>query len=501
MSRYTLGIDCGLTVTKSVLFDPAGHAVGVGAVRTPQLTPHPRWVERDMEQLWQDCASSIRAALETAHARPEEIVGIGVTAHGDGIYLIDEQGSPVRPGILSLDSRAVEILDRWRRTGVLEQALTLTGQQPFVAAPAPMLAWLQENEPENLARARYAIPCKDWIKFKLTGEIATDPTEASLSFTNVYTQQYSREAFALYGLAELESKVAPVVGSTERVGGVTPAAAHLTGLCPGIPVVSGLHDVDASAIGSGCVQPGQLTMIAGTYSINEVISTAPALNPAWSCRNFVEPGRWMNMALSPASTTNLEWFVRELCPLEMQQAQAAGVSPFEFVNREIEAVLDEPSRIVFHPFLYGSPYGAHASAGFFGLRGWHRRGHVLKAVFEGVVFNHMVHVAALRSAFPVSEARLTGGGSHSDIWCQMFADALGLPVLVTDATEAGALGTAMCASIGAGLYRSLAEAAAAMVRVTRTYVPDQERHAQLAAAFRTWSALADALAPLWPETE
>ncbi len=501
MSGYLLGIDCGLTVTKAVVFDAQGRAIGSGAVRTPQDTPHPHWVERDMERLWRDCAEAIRAALAQAGAGGADIAGIGATAHGDGLYLVDEEGRPVRAGILSLDSRAVEIIDAWRQSGVLDEALQLTGQQPFAAAPAAVLAWLARYEPEALQRARYALACKDWIKLKLTGHIAADPTEASVSFTDVRTQRYCTEAFALYGLQQMEGKVAPVVGSTDVAGEVTSEAAAATGLRPGTPVVSGLHDVDASAVGSGCVHPGQISVIAGTYSINQTISTSPLLNASWACRNFVEPGQWMNMSISPASATNLEWFVQELCPLECERARAAGRSPFDEVNEQVQAVLDEPSRVFFHPFLYGSPYGARASAGFFGLRGWHSRGHLLRAIYEGVCFNHRTHVDALRSAFPCSEVRLTGGGARSGIWCQIFADALGLAVRVPETQEAGALGTAICAGVGCGISSSLEQAVGQMVRIARTYEPDQERHARLSAAYNTYVALANALAPLWQRME
>jgi L-xylulokinase len=498
VGAHLLGIDSGLTVTKAVVFDAAGREVGRGEARVTQSTPRPRWVERDMADVWTACADSVRAALTAAGLAGDDIAAVAATGHGDGVYLIDAEGEPVRPAILSLDSRAFGIVQRWRETGVLDEALALTGQHPFAASPAALLAWLQNHEPDAFRRCRWTLTCKDWIRYRLTGEVATDFTEASLSFTDVATQDYCDAAFTLYGLAGAAEKAPPVIGPTSPAGVVTARAAIATGLAPGTPVVGGLHDVDASALGTGCVDPGQLAVVAGTWSINEVISAEPIVDPRWACRNFIEPGRWMNMAYSPASATNLEWFVHELCPLETERASANGGSPFAFVSAEIEAVHDEESRVFFHPFLYGSPHGDQASAAFLGLRGWHCRGHLLRALLEGVTFNHKTHVDALRSAFPTTEARLTGGGAQSELWSQLFADTLGLTVHVTDAKEAGARGAALCAGVGAGIYPSLADAVREGVRVVRTHEPDPARHEQLGAAYETYAALVSALAPVWP---
>jgi L-xylulokinase len=208
----------------------------------------------------------------------------------------------------------------------------------------------------------------------------------------------------------------------------------------------------------------------------------------------------VNFSVSPASATNLEWFVQHLSPLEVEKAKQSGTSPFAFVNEEVKEVLGEESRVFYHPFLYGSPFGDAATAGFVGLRGWHTRGHVLRALFEGTVFNHKWHVDTLRSVSDFTRVRLTGGGSRSELWSQMFADALDLTVEIPDADEAGALGVAVCAGVGVGAYGSLDEATERVVRILRTHEPDPENHRRLAEAYETYTAIADALAPVWSRT-
>lgn len=498
---YLLGIDSGLTATKAVVFDLGGNEVGTGEARPAQHTPRPRWVERDLDDSWHACVTAIRGALADANVDGAEIAAVGPAAHGDSLYPIDEHGRPVRPAILSLDSRAHGILDRWRSEQRLERALAVTGQIPFAPMLAPVLTWLRENEPESLERMRFALGCKDWLRYRLTGEIATDFTEVSATFTSVETQTYADEAFDLYDLADFREMLPHVVGCAEIAGYVTPEAAAETGLVAGTPVAGGAHDVDATALGAGCVQPEQLMMVAGTWSINEVVAASPATDPRWVCRNFVEPGRWLAAAWSPASATNLEWFVRQLCPAEVEAATRRGISPYAFVNDEVAAVWDDPSRPIFHPFLFGSPHGDAASAAFLGLRGWHRRAHLLRAILEGVTLNHKTHVEALRSAFPVAEARLSGGGAQSVHWSQLFADALDLPVLTTDAKEAGARGAALLAGVAAGLFPSLEAAVARATRVLRRYDPDPARRELLATAYDSYLAAVDALTPIWPRLE
>jgi L-xylulokinase len=498
MSPYLLGIDSGLTVTKAVVFDEDGRQRGVGAVNNAHKSPHPRWVEQDMDRLWESCYGAIRQALDEAGIGGGDIAAVGVSGHGDGIYLVDEEGRPVRAGVLSLDSRAYKVLERWQESGVTDRALELTGQKPFASLAATLLTWFKGHEPESFERTRWILYVKDWLRYKLTGEYATDPTEASSGFTDVNTQEYSPEVLSLYGLEEVQGKLPPVVACTGVVGEVTREAAEATGLAGGTPVVSGAHDIDACPVGVGCTKPGQLTMIAGTWSINGVISDRPVLNEAGLCRNFVVPGLWANFGASPASATNLEWFVQRLSPLEVEKAKNSGTSPFAFVNEEVKEVLGEESRVFYHPFLYGSPYGDAATAGFFGLRGWHTRGHVLRALFEGVVFNHKWHVDTLRSVSDFTRVRLTGGGSRSELWSQMFADALNLAVEVPDADEAGALGAAVCAGVGADVYRSLDEATERTVRLLRTHEPDSENHQRLTEAYETYTAIAEALTPVWP---
>ncbi len=302
-----LGIDSGLTVTKAVVFDLDGRALGVGSAPARNRVLRSRWVEKDPTQQWHDTAGAVRTAIAAAGVDPASIEAVGLTGHGDGVYLIGEDGLPVRPALPSLDTRAHEVVARWRRNGVADRALALAGELPFPQHAPAMLVWLREHEPGVLERTRWVLSAKDWLKLQLTGTVTTDPTDASAGFTDVRGQGYAPALRALYGLEEVEGKLPPIVPPTEPVGQVRPEAAAETGIPAGTPVPSGLHDIAAASVGSGATEPGEMLMVAGTYSVNQVLGDRPVVDGRWLCRSWLRPGRWAHMSTSPTSATNTEW--------------------------------------------------------------------------------------------------------------------------------------------------------------------------------------------------
>lgn len=494
---FLIAVDSGLTVTKAVVFDAVGRSLSVALTEVAQLMPRPHHVERDMAGLWRAAARAIKAALAQAAIDPAAIAAISVTGHGDGVYLVDHDHAPLGPAVLSLDSRAGGIVTDWEQRGLNAEALAVTGQTPMVAAPAAILAWMQQQQPERVARIGWVLSCKDWLRLCLTGKIATDPTEASTSFTAVDTQGYSRDALGLFGLEALEGRLPDIVASTATAGSVTPEAAEASGLPAGLPVVVGLHDVTAAAVGLGMIEVGDLAMVAGTYSINETVLDAPLRDREVFCRNAVDPGRWMAMAISPASSANIDWFLKVFCAAERAAAEAAGESIFDRLEPEIAAAFAEDEAVVYHPFLFGSPHGPAASAAFLGLQGWHGRGTMIRAILEGIVFNHRTHVDALRRRVPLRRARLAGGGARSGRMVQLFADMLGMPVETVTAGEVSALGAALCAGVACGLYPDLASAVAATVTVKERRLPASEATASLEASFARYRETIEAMTPIW----
>jgi L-xylulokinase len=356
----------------------------------------------------------------------------------------------------------------------------LTGQVPFSGSPAALYGWLRDHEPAVFGDLRWILHAKDWIRLRLTGSVATDPTEASASFTDVHTQTWSRAALDLYGLGSLEPALPPIIGSAAVAGCVSADGAAATSLAEGTPVATGAHDVDAAAIGIGAAVPRALSMIFGTFSINQVLADRPVPDPRWQARSFVRPGQWLHMCTSPAGASNLDWAVRRFGPW----TSGGEPDPAQAVT-EARSRSGQGPAPVFLPYLYGSPHGAGPAATWIGLRGWHERGDLLHAVLEGVVLNHRYHLEMLSEAFALEgSVRLCGGGARSDYWAQMLADAVRRPVEVTDAGEAGSRGAALLAGVAAGTFADIDEAIDRSVRVVRVFQPDSERAAALDRRYR-----------------
>ena len=428
-----------------------------------------------MEMLWQSTATAIRDVLAKSGIQPDEIAGIGNAGHGNGIYLLDKQGQPLRNGIQSLDTRAAAVVAEWESRDLHAQTFPFSLQTFWPAQPNALLAWLKQNEPQNYERIGAVLMVKDFIKYRLTGEISADYTDMSgANLMDVPNKCYSEELLALFDIPEIYDALPPLKHSSEIVGQVTRAAAEETGLAAGTPVVGGLFDVDASAIGSGVVNANQACLVMGSWSINEVITKDPIIDPSiFMTTIFADPELFLTIEGSATSATNLEWFVNQFCAEERAEAERRGISVYEVCSEEVASLPLGSTNIVFHPFLFGSNVQPTARAGFYGVAGWHTRVHLLRALYEGVVFGHLSHIEKLRAAGgEINAARLAGGGSRSQVWSQMFADTIQVPMEVPDGNELGARGAALSAGIGAGIYSDYNEAVQEAVSVVRLHEPN-----------------------------
>ncbi len=233
--------------------------------------------------------------------------------------------------------------------------------------------------------------------------------------------------------------------------------------------------MSATAIGSGVIHSGQACIIAGTWSINEVVTDKPVDNKQLFMNSIYTQNTNMVIEASATSASNLEWFVKHFCADEHMEARERGISVYDICNEKVGQLEVGATNIIFHPFLFGSNVQASARAGFYGVAGWHTKAHMLRAIYEGVVYGHMSHIEKLKaSGIQLDAARFTGGAARSQIWSQIFADAVGVPMEVVDGEEVGARGAAICAGIGVGVYDSYQDAVAKAVRLKRRHEPNPE---------------------------
>jgi len=487
MKQYLLGIDNGGTVSKAALFTLTGDEVAVAGRKIPSLEPQPGHAERDANELWRGTADAIREVLAKSGINPRDIACIAGSGHGNGLYLVGADGAPVRNGIYSTDTRAQRYVERWRADGVGEKVLPKTTQCLWPGQPNALLAWLRDNEPETLARTKWALPCKDYIRFKLTGEARAELTDMSAtSLMNVVTAQYDASVLEAFGLAEMQRYLPPLAKTAEICGAVTTRAAAETGLAVGTPVAGGMFDVDACGLAAGLVDEREMTIVAGTWGISQYVAKQPLVDKDLfmsSC--YSVPGYYLMLEASPTSAANLEWFLADY-----------GIS-YDDCNKLVASAPPD-SRLMFVPFLYGSNAHPSAKASLVGLEGRHTRGDVLRAVYEGIVFAHHWHLQRLLQFRPPPEVvRFTGGAARSEVWVQMFADCFQIPVEVPAGSELGALGAAIAASVAAGCHASYADAVKAMTRVARRHEPDAAQAALFAAKYKRYRNIIHALEPIW----
>ncbi len=500
MADYLLGIDNGGTVAKAGLFDLQGRELATAGRKTPMNSPAPGQTERDAEALWQATAEAVREVIDRAGIDAGEIACVATAGHGNGLYLVDAAGEAVRPGIVSTDTRAAEYVARWNAEGIADAVRPKTMQALWPGQPNALLAWLQDHEPEMLQRAAWALMCKDFIRAKLTGEFYFELTDASgTSLIDVAAGEYDSELLAAYGIEEQARLLPPLRRSEEVCGRVNEQAAAQTGLRAGTPVAGGLFDVDACGLAAGIVDQRQLQIIAGTWSVNQYVSPTPVIDPGvFMTSRYCVPDYFLIMEASATSASNLEWLVSNMLGPEAAALESRGESIFDVCNREVEAVKPDETNIVFLPFLFGSNADPAAKACLLGLGGWHTRGHVLRAVYEGVVMSHRRHVDRLLQFRDRPEAiRLAGGAARSPQWCQVFADVFQLPVEIPAGSELGALGSAILAGVAAGCFADYATAVQAMVRITDTRTPRPEYAAVYEAKYARYKDALTALAPLW----
>ena len=495
-----LGIDAGLTRTKAALFDAAGREVAAEGVSNEISRPFPGAAERSMDEAWVDAAKAVRRALAAASASGADVAAVGVTGAMVGVWPVDDEGHPVRPAVLVADTRGQEAIDRARAEDpdTINRIFKSDGCVVEPGCTLPALRWLFDHEPELMARARCVLTCKDWLRYRLTGELAADVTEAAVAPGDARGRGRSLEMLRLFGF-ESRADLFPTVRPSESIGGfVNEAAAAETGLRAGTPVAIGAGDVPCSAIAAGAVEPGMACTILGTTCHNGVVVNEPVFEPPNVGLLFTLPDLlWLRVMVNLAGTPNLDWALRTLF-VEVTDLPG-GASAYAKLERIAAGRPLGVDGLLYHPYLSEvgliAPVVARgARAQFSGLRASHARADLLRAVYEGVAY-------AIRDCYeaigrPIDEIRLVGGGARSDFWSQMIADVAARPILVPEGSEFGAKGAALLASVAIGRSASVREAARAAAAVGRRFEPNAKSAAVYAAGFARYQATREAIVAL-----
>ncbi|MEC5318360.1 FGGY-family carbohydrate kinase [Brenneria populi subsp. brevivirga] len=488
MSHYFMGIDLGGTVAKAGIYTPDGHEIKVTELALPLLSPRQGFCERDMDELWRATCQVIRGVLSESRIAPGLIRGIGFSAHGKGLYLVDKQGRPVRRGIVSSDSRAQALVTQWKREERDKQAYAHSLQQLWPSHPAALLGWLKQHEPDSYARAGYILMAHDYIRYCLTGRFACEAT--NISGSNLFNQQsgeFDPALFRIFGIEEAAEKTPAILNSSDLAGYVTSAAAGLCGLKTGTPVFCGMFDVVGAALTSGVHDSTRLSAVAGTWSIaTRVFERIEPADYPYVWGKYSIPGTYFAHEGSPTSASNLAWFVKQFFP-DLPNS-------YDTLNQWVKNGYRQANDILFFPWLYGSNFHAGLSGGFLGLSGHHGVEDMVYAIYQGIVFSHLLHQdRILALGGETCCIRFTGGPTHSSIWMQMFCDASDLPLEIVDIQQSGCRAAAMCAAVGAGDFAGFEAAMRAGRSPTIRLEPEADKHQILRRRFARFKQVARAL--------
>lgn len=506
-----VAVDAGGSHVKATVFRSASQEYRTCSEPIPLARPGPGLNERDPELLWQATARCLRSAIAQLGASPGEVLAVGLTGHGNGVYLVDRFGRPTRSAIMATDSRAAGLVRAWVADGV-EDALrpqAWNGLWPGMTGPA--LAWLARFEPHVLKASFAVLGCKDYVRARLTGMTRTEISQATacglydngvLSIDPTISELVPNEtALEVFEIGSHRRLLLPTISSLDLFE-VSPAGAAATGLPAGTPVVAGLVDNPAAQHGSGVFDSGSICVGAGTWSINQLLVPASEMTASGTLGR-VRPyaaalaltGQGLLCEASPTSASTLSWALEQAVTASAQQDRAAGRDPYASrlaAEAERRPRLDDP---MFLPFIDGSRWEAGARGAWIGLSSATMEAELLGAVLEGICLEHRRHVERLEQTFDTRlPVRLSGGATRSPHWCQLFADILARPVSVSPVTELGSVCAAAMAATAVGAATSVEQAVAVLNPVWRDYAPREETAALVGRRwelYRHWASQLD----------
>ena len=502
MLRLFLGIDVGTSGTKALLIDETGGILASHTEEYPLYSKFPTWSEQDPEDWWKATCLSARQVLQKSGCAPDAVAGVGFSGQMHGMVALDEQMNVVRPAILWNDSRTVAQCERITQVaGGLDGLLSMTNNQMLPGYTGGKIEWMKQEEPENYARTRLILNPKDYIRYRLTGEVATEVSDASgTGLFDVKNRRFHDELIAKLGYPR--SWFPKCLESHEVAGKVTQAAAAETGLPVGVPVVAGGGDAVLQTTTTGLDKPGVLGLVLGTSGVVAMGLDGYASGDG-TLQMFcnIAPNMWHAMGCVISAGASYRWCRDVLGEPELDCAKAQGISAYPGLNALAASAQPGSGGIFFVPYLMGErcPYSdPNARGGFIGLTNTSTRADMVRSVMEGVTFAMRDvgdRALALGGAQPQAII-LSGGGASSALWRSICADVFGIPVrTVCGSAEGGAFGAALLAGVGTGAYANLAQALGVLKDETLTEPGENQRRYN--EAFGVYRMLYGALKPAY----
>jgi xylulokinase len=500
MMKYLIGIDVGTTGAKTILIDERGSLVASSLEEYPLDTPRPKWAEQDPADWWRATVDSIRNVLAGSKVKPDDVSGVGLSGQMHGLVLIDKDHNVLRPAILWCDVRTTEQC-HYITEKVGKDLLVKSVCNPALEGfTAPKVIWVRDNEPDVYEKAFKMLLPKDYVRFLLTGEIASEVSDAAGTILfDVRNRKWSREV--LDRLEISPDLMPPCYESIDICGRITPKVAEMTGLKAGTPVVGGGADNACTAVGNGIVIAGRTSASIGTSGTMLTPTDTPKVDPDLRAHTFCHcvPHKWYVMGCMLSAGGAFRWLRDTLGDKEVEQAQEKGIDPYEILTEEAARVEPGCEGLIFLPYLIGerTPHGdANARGVFFGLTLRHKKEHIVRSVMEGVTYGMRDSLEIIKElGLDVGQIRATGGGARSALWRQMQADIYGAEVVTVNVAEGPAFGAAILAGVGAEVYNNIEEATDEIVKITSRTQPIEDNVKVYNEYYQLYRSLYPALKP------
>lgn len=467
---HLIGIDVGTSGTKALLCADDGKILASATVEYPCYHPKPLWSEQHPVDWWKATVAAVRQLLAKSGVKGDEVQGIGLSGQMHGAVFLDKKGKALRPAILWNDQRTAEECEEITSKVGRKRLLKLVSNPALTGFTAPKILWVRKHEPRVYEQARKILLPKDYIRYRMSGEYATEVSDASGTLLlDVAKRAWCRPLLSILGI---DGELLPECFESEEVSArVSAEAAKELGIRAGTPIVGGGGDQAAGAVGNGIVRSGVISATLGTSGVVFAHSDTVQTDPLGRAHTFCHAvrGKWHVMGVMLSAGGSFQWYRNVLGEVERAQAKKRKVDPYEILCEEASKAPAGSEGLFFLPYLTGerTPHAdPNARGAWIGLTPRHGKAHLIRSLLEGVTFGMRDSLEIIRELnIPVKQIRISGGGARGKFWRQMQADVYGQPVCTINASEGPAFGVALLAGVGSGAFESIEEACDATVRV------------------------------------
>ncbi|PRR79620.1 xylulokinase [Clostridium vincentii] len=467
--RYLLGLDIGTSGTKTVLFDEEGKTIKTANYGYDLFQPQAGWAEQNPEDWWQACVRGIKEVIEKSNVQVSDIKGVGLSGQMHGLVLVDKKYNIIRNSIIWCDQRTEKECEYMTKVIGKKRLIKITGNPALTGFTLSKLLWVRNNEPDNYKKIYKVLLPKDYIRLKLTNVFATEVSDASgMQMLDINTRNWSDEVL---NELNIDKTILPDVYESIVISGrITEKASELTGLDVNTPVVGGAGDQAAGAIGNGIVSEGIISTVIGTSGVIFAVTDTPRFDKEGRVHTLCHavPNKWNIMGVTQGAGLSLNWFKKTFCAKEIEESENLGIDIYDILNKKASKSKPGSNGIIYLPYLMGerTPHiDPNVKGAFLGISLINNHDDFVRSILEGVSFSLKNCLDLIKDMnVSIDEIRVSGGGAESNIWKQILADVFQYPLTTVKASEGPALGVAILAGVGVGIYDSVESACSKIIK-------------------------------------